>query len=93
MFSESCKNSVKSLNVLFKGVGIHNDVIQLHEQYLKYVVIQTGLHKPLEGRRTIGQSHGHSVILEDSKRCCEGSLVSVFIIHGNLIKSTCEIHR
>ena len=84
MFSESCKNSVKSLNVLFKGIGLHNDIIQVHEQYLKYVVIQTGLHKPLKGRRTIGQSH--PVVLEDSKQCCEGSLVSVFIIHGNLIK-------
>ena len=92
MFSESCKDSVKSLYVLIKGIGIHDDVIQVHKQYLKDVVVQTGLHKPLKGRGTVGQTHRHSAVLEDSERRREGSLVPVFVVHGNLVETTCEVH-
>lgn len=83
MFLESCEN------FLITGFGLHNDVVKIHEQYLKYVVIQAGLHKPLEGRRAVGQSCGHPVVLGDSKLCFEGSLVSVLFIHGKLIESVC----
>ena len=87
MFSESCEDSVKSLDVLVKSIRIHIDVVQIHKQFLKYVAIQEGLHKPLKGSRTIGQTHRHPVVLKDSKWCCKGGLGSVLLVHSNLIES------
>ena len=89
MFLEFCEDFVKPFDVLMKGVRKHNDVVQVHKQYLENVIIEAGLRKPLKCRRAIGQTHGHPVVLKDSKWNCKGSLVSVLLVHSKLIESVC----
>ena len=75
--------------MLIKGIGIHNDVIQVHKQYLKDVIVQTGLHKPLKGRGTVGQTHRHSVVLEEVL-CLSSSSVATWL--NPLARSIVENH-
>lgn len=76
MSSEACEDLVKFLNVLIESIRVNNDVILVHEQYLKCVIVQTSLPKPLVGRGAIGHSHGHSVVLKNSEWCWSSSSIA-----------------
>lgn len=70
--------------VLPKGLGVYNDVLNVHQRILSLDPREDYMDGPLEGRGGVFQPEGHSRELQEIHVGRERLLVPVGLVHFNL---------